>query len=406
MKDIRGHVSWQNRLLVISLKQHLNSAYIHSSKWVTMTKTSFFTKFITLLFAFVGIANAASMLAELLPPAWVAANEYWLEIIFLVVEIALPLVLALVLAILWHRQAHNTRKAQKRYHLLLAVVRYWLAFEICAYGFAKILGTQFHTPVYRLDIPLGDVNGFGLTWYYFGYSRALALIIAVLQIGGSILLMFRRTTLLGCFILLPIMVNILCINAFYSIAVGAFINSTLFTLALLFLLWWYRQTLRQWLLTPLLQAHQGVRNWWPWVLRVAVLVASFLFIQSFLWGNNADKKLQGKWEVKTYINNGDTMQPDDWLHDTTAWKVLYFDGFRGQAAFCPNPFCYVPSQSAKGSYKYNTATNGLTATFLNYKNAPYDSIEANVAIVADTLLTLKGKHANKPFEMVAKRVKR
>ena len=373
---------------------------------ISVAKTHWFTKFTALLLAGLGIANTLTMAIELVPEKWLEAAGDWFELVLPVVQLVLPLLLAILLATIWHRKPFGRAKDANRYGLLLGIVRYWLAFQICTYGFAKILGTQFHTPIYRLDLPMGSVSGFGLTWYYFGYSRALSLIIAGLQIVGSVMLMFRRTTLLGCLVLLPVMANILLINVFYDIAVGAFLNSVLFTIGLLFLLWWYRQTLRQWLLIPLFGEYTAAKPWRQWVLRVGVLVGSFFFIQSFLVSNKPDRVLQGKWMVNRYVRGGDTLGVDQWLHDSTAWKVLYFDGFSGQAAFCPNPFCYVPNQSAKGKYTYTAANNGLKATFLDNTNAPYDSLEATVAVVADTLLTLKGKHANKPFELVAERVKR
>jgi hypothetical protein len=373
---------------------------------ISVAKTHWFTKFTALLLAGLGIANTLTMAIELVPEKWLEAAGDWFELVLPVVQLVLPLLLAILLATIWHRKPFGRAKDANRYGLLLGIVRYWLAFQICTYGFAKILGTQFHTPIYRLDLPMGSVSGFGLTWYYFGYSRALSLIIAGLQIVGSIMLMFRRTTLLGCLVLLPVMANILLINVFYDIAVGAFLNSVLFTIGLLFLLWWYRQTLRQWLLIPLFGEYTAAKPWRQWVLRVGVLVGSFFFIQSFLVSNKPDRVLQGKWMVNRYVRGGDTLGVDQWLHDSTAWKVLYFDGTRGGAAFCPNPYCYVPEQSAKGKYTYTAANNSLKATFLDNKNAPYDSIEATVAVVADTLLTLKGKHTNKPFELVAKRVKR
>jgi hypothetical protein len=46
------------------------------------------------------------------------------------------------------------------------------------YGFAKILKTQFAVSYLRNDTPAGQLNGFELTWNYFGHSYWLAVIIA------------------------------------------------------------------------------------------------------------------------------------------------------------------------------------------------------------------------------------
>lgn len=61
-------------------------------------------------------------------------------------------------------------------------------------------------------------------------------ILGLIQISGAVLLLFRRTTLLGALILLPVMTNIILINIFYEISAGAFVNSLIFTIGLVFLI--------------------------------------------------------------------------------------------------------------------------------------------------------------------------
>lgn len=146
------------------------------------------------------------------------------------------ILLGLTIGILWNR-FFKLQTAQEKFYLLVQyVVRFFLAYAISTYGFAKVLKHQFSVPEYIKDIPIGDQSGFWLTWYYFGYSYPFSIIIAIGQIGGSILLLFQRTRLLGTFILLPIMLNIVLVNIFYDINFGAFLNSLIYTLGLIFLL--------------------------------------------------------------------------------------------------------------------------------------------------------------------------
>src|SRR5947209_5464086 len=95
------------------------------------------------------------------------------------------------------------------------------SFLILFYGFAKLNGSQFTVLASELDKPLGQVSGFWLTWYYFGYSPIYGNIIALVQILGGVLLMFRKTTLLGSCLLLPIITNIILVDIFYRIDWGA-----------------------------------------------------------------------------------------------------------------------------------------------------------------------------------------
>lgn len=117
-----------------------------------------------------------------------------------------------------------------------AVVRYLVAFTLFSYGFAKLNGAQFTILDSELDRPMGEVSGFWLTWYYFGYSRAYGTLLALAQIGGAALLLFRRTTLLGAVFLLPVVGNIVLVDLFYGIDAGATVVALLLLAGLVVLI--------------------------------------------------------------------------------------------------------------------------------------------------------------------------
>src|SRR5216110_286805 len=113
---------------------------------------------------------------------------------------------------------HQTEPSQKWAYRAL---RFVVSFFIILYGFAKLNGSQFTILASELDKPMGQVSGFWLTWYYFGYSPIYGNFIGLMQIVGGVLLMFRKTTLLGSCLLFPIVTNIVLIDIFYGIDPGA-----------------------------------------------------------------------------------------------------------------------------------------------------------------------------------------
>ena len=123
--------------------------------------------------------------------------------------------------------------------------RYFAALMIIQYGFAKINGAQFTVLQSVLDQPLRDVSGFWLTWYYFGYSEVYGNLIALVQIAGGMMLLLRRTTLLGACLLFGVMTNIVLVNIFFGIDLGALVLSLLITMCLFFILWQHRDELIQ-----------------------------------------------------------------------------------------------------------------------------------------------------------------
>jgi len=121
-------------------------------------------------------------------------------------------------------------------YLLRLLCRYYIAYQMFSYAFAKILKSQFDLGLaWTIDENISNFNGFMLTWYYYGYSRTYGLIIAYTQIAAALLLLYRKTERLGTVLFLSFMVNILLVNYFYEID-GAKSMSVRLTIMGLFLL--------------------------------------------------------------------------------------------------------------------------------------------------------------------------
>jgi hypothetical protein len=123
-------------------------------------------------------------------------------------------------------------------------LRYISAYLVLTYGTRKLIGGgQFasgHAFGYR---PIGSLSGFELTWFYYGYSHIYGTILGLTQILGGVLLLFRKSALLGAAVLTPVMANILMINIFFHIALGAEIAAAFLFASMLLLLWQEREAL-------------------------------------------------------------------------------------------------------------------------------------------------------------------
>ncbi len=121
----------------------------------------------------------------------------------------------------------------KWFHPVLHVIaRYILAIIMLIYGIGKILGTQFSSSPLIWDKTIGELTGFELAWFFYGYSYSYGIFIAIIQISASFLLFFRRTTRLGIVIYLSIIINILVVDLVYGIDAAIGIASILTIIAL------------------------------------------------------------------------------------------------------------------------------------------------------------------------------
>ncbi len=327
-----------------------------------LSPTHWFKKIVaSILVAFV-VVNLLMLGLELLPQKLVnTINQQLLETIILAL-IGIGFITAIVYSILWHKKEKKLQTDySNRFTKIIGFVRYWLAFEIATYGFAKVFGTQFSHSFIRDHTLLKEASGFDLTWFYFGYSHPLTIIVAVLQIGGSILLLFRRTTLLACLILLPVMTNILLINLFYDIAAGAFINSVMFNIGLVFILSFYWQSLKSILLSSLTAATQTIGFWFRNILRVLIIGSSAGIILYFSKNMSANGLLKGVWNVSNVIINNDTLNANNWQKDSLVWNKIYFD-YNNTIALNGNPYYFEKSKALWGKYEFDEKKLELTAT--------------------------------------------
>lgn len=365
-------------------------------------RTSWFFKFCECALAATALLNLLLFPLEFMPFSFFEEYGQYFEYV-LIGMVGTALLGSLLYVWIWHRREQSNDKSSALQHAWLqGIIRYWLALSISSYGFAKILKTQFQTADYQLDMPLGAVDGMGLTWYYFGYSYPLAVIIALFQIGGSILLLYRRTTLLGAMILLPVMVNIVLINLFYKISSGALYNSVIYSLALIFLLLLHREKLKIVFfdLVDHLPPISLGRSWIKHCLRVLPIVAAFMSLKALIAIHPYDQTLKGTWTVEKLIRNGQVQPATAWLTDRKAWSRVYFAGYEG-CAFSPNPYRFEPSESLLGSYEFDSLQNKLQIAF--YSN---DTLRATISNRTPEAMRLQGVLGRDTLDMQLARLRR
>ncbi len=188
-------------------------------------------------------------------------------------------------------------------------VRLWVALSLINAGVSKLLDTQFNLPEYVKDTPIIDLQGFHLTWYYFGYSQGFQNVVGLSQILGSLLLLSRKTRLLGAVVLFPVVLNILMVNIFFQINPYALIEISLLSLGVIYLLLIdFDKLWKTFLAIPnqgprLFKRQNLLRN-----VAVVLVIAAGVFLR-FLIGDGDENKtfLRGVWVVdKMEVSNDST----------------------------------------------------------------------------------------------------
>lgn len=131
--------------------------------------------------------------------------------------------------------------------ILELTCRIYVWSKIWVYGLGKIAGGQFHRvgnlPEEIANTPIAEVGSFDLAWTFFGFSTGYIWFIGVSQVLGGALLLFDKTKIIGVGILIPILLNIIVVDFFFEISLGAMLSAILYFLMCCYILYYNKKQL-------------------------------------------------------------------------------------------------------------------------------------------------------------------
>lgn len=117
--------------------------------------------------------------------------------------------------------------------LLVIFLRYYLAWIMLAYGGGKVIPLQFPHWAADMESTFGELSPNRVAWAFFGYSKGYQMFLGWAETIPSLLLLFRRTYLLGAFVMVTVLVNVVAVNLFFDVCVK--VNSSIYLTTALFL---------------------------------------------------------------------------------------------------------------------------------------------------------------------------
>jgi hypothetical protein len=144
----------------------------------------------------------------------------------------LTLILTLAAATLWtfldRRRPHYVRLNG----WLRVLARYALSFALFSYAIYKIIPTQFsHLQSRQLVESYGQSSPMALLWNFMGFSTPYTIFGGFAELIPAVLLLFRRTALMGSIIASAVMLNVVMLNFCYDVPVKLY-SLNLFLLAI------------------------------------------------------------------------------------------------------------------------------------------------------------------------------
>ena len=266
------------------------------------------------------------------------------------------------------------------------------------YAMSKVAGLQFTIyPSSAFQQPLEELSGKRLTWAFLGYSYWFHVLLGFLELIPAIMLVFRRTYLLGAVILLPVMLNVVLINFAMDLwPATKVISLIMLTFNLLIILLEHKKIVsayRAIMQRTLARRYKGIE-----------IIVNVLLIAGWCWFFMKDY-IEYKQEQSALMGN--------WLDRNPAeWKLTYKTDSKGLELPCKSKKIFFSLNNC-----YTETLEGKTSDIMSYSLDKKDttltiSTEYNVwlrsykyELLGDSLLKLRPiGYKDSTVEVYAKRI--
>lgn len=315
------------------------------------------------------------------------------------VEVLTCFVLGFIGASVWSLFNKKENNYDTLMHWFLIFCRYYVASSLISYGYAKIFYSQFQPPtLWKLVQPLGESSPMGLAWTFIGFSKTYTVFSGYAEFVGGVLLLFRRTSVLGALIGFVVMLNVMLMNYCYDIPVKLY--STQLVLLCLIIMYFMGHNLKLVLIKNQATASVDYKplfnKKWLKISRLVLKSAAIFFAvilsgyQTYdmnkTYGVDAAKPpLYGLYKPTQFIKNSDTLRV---YSDSAEWKYLVIE-WEGMASVRQlNDRSYRLTfnvDTIKKSIALNLQTDTVNKYHVNYKQINDSTLNLNGVFMKDTI---------------------
>lgn len=226
------------------------------------------------------------------------------------------------------------------YYWLRVLIRYRLALAVIFFGVVKFLPLQIPgATISDLHTEYGDYLLWKLYYLTSGISVAgYVPVIGLLEIGGGLFLLHKRTTVIGAGLLLAVLLNVVLVNYVYDMGELVY-SSFLFLLGFVLMLYdfprLYSLLVRETTSYPdtfVPYYTSKVRRIRPFLQILFVLVISVFSVQAYSSWEDTNypfpheqgiEGVSGIYDVRDFVLNGDTLGYS--LTDSVRWQNVVFE---------------------------------------------------------------------------------
>lgn len=308
----------------------------------------------------------------------------WLPKISIPITIWLVLLTSIFFILIWQfQERRNKINSISTLGFLQAVIIYFVAFEFTKWALLKFFHLHMTTSLAWMEMPMTMLSGEQQLSHFFGQNFPMVVVFGICEIAGAILILFRKTRLLGAFILFVMSANIAIIDLLYGVK-NPFPEVILLLCAVSYIaLQDYNKLVDFFFRTsmglPKFHFNSGlIKN----VIRISAILIPLLILTSH-YKLQHRPSLTGKYEIVKMMVNGKERLLDP-CNDSILSNV-YFD-LGDYFVFMSNNFI----NRRVGRFEFNEATRQFK-TIWQYPKGLNDTLYAKVSSLdKENKMTLSG----------------
>ena len=127
-----------------------------------------------------------------------------------------------------------------RIEILENAISWIVVLAMFIYGFGKLI--QFDRAT-EIDKTVSELTGMELMWAFYGYSKSFAMTLGLFEIIGGILILIKKTRIIGCLLTSTILVNVIFQDIYFGVHLGALKAAILYQILILIILWLNKEKL-------------------------------------------------------------------------------------------------------------------------------------------------------------------
>ncbi|MBN7812467.1 hypothetical protein J0A68_16050 [Algoriphagus sp. H41] len=305
-------------------------------------------------------------------------------------------------------------------HGLCVFLRYSLAGISFSYGILKVFAMQMHFPnLSQLATPLGDYLPMRFSWMFIGYSGPYQIFSGLAEVAVALLLVWRKTALLGALLAVGVFANVVMLNFSYDIPVK--IYSLHLLILSVFLVWQERERLFAFFVQnkAVLPSSLYEKSWAKkWQNSGRLVLKVFFFLSSFGYTTynyynyysqyHATKDLvmdpvePGIYHVEVFVKNGDTI-PES-LADAQRWRDVVFD-YNGSGSIAANDSS-LRMRYGRAYFVYQPDSLGERIEWRNYSAESHPVASFDMDLSEKGKMILRGAKGDDSLQVVLRKLDR